>query len=365
MESIKVANYSTWPCLLYLVVGVFSVAGQSILMIVMLLAVGGHIYLNKQTWRLGLINRSLVWLSIPAVYLFSLFYCRDFNRGWNQWLNISPLIVLCIYFYVFNHHLQKAILLRGFLSAIVLSIFCHLVFTVFQLDVWMKPGSTKSFFHSAEQNTWLIWAAAILTILFIKNKVLQPLLLFFFEFALLYFGSIPKAIFLLIFYIVIKNMQGVSIRILAIQLVLAFPLLFIISYAFFPTFNSVLFESLDQIMKSKNEVVFSWYQFLKHPITGVGLGDYIHAMWNEYNDHSLTNPDKPYFQFLHLLVSTGLLAFLPFYLIWNKYRFESYPVNILALFLFVSLLFFAPFVSQVSCSAFMIPLLITTLKERL
>ena len=80
---------------------------------------------------------------------------------------------------------------------------------------------------------------------------------------------------------------------------------------------------------------------------------------------NLTNPDKPFFQFFHLLVSTGLVGLWPLYMIWNTLRLDRIPAVMLTLFFLTCLLFFAPFTSQVSCSAFILPFLINRMDERI
>lgn len=363
MDRNRITEYSSWLGVVYIAVSVFSIAAQSILLVIMLLA-GVIYYFSKERRNAGKIDSRLVWLSIPAVYLFSLFYGRDFIRGWNQWLNMVPLIVLSLYFFVFRAHLKKHYLVIGFITAVLVSVVGHVLLPV-SLPGWIKGTIPISLFHTADQNSWIIWAAAILSIDYIDNKLIKVLLFLIFELALLYFGSIRLAAFAWIFYIIHCLSQKISIKELAVQLVTSFPIVIIISYTLFPSFNLTVSQVSEYSFKLKNEIVFSWYQFLKHPITGVGIGDYLHAMWNEYNDHNLTNPDKPFFQFFHLLVSTGLVGLWPLYMIWNTLRLDRIPAVMLTLFFLTCLLFFAPFTSQVSCSAFILPFLINRMDERI
>ena len=362
MDRNRITEYSSWLGAVYIAISVFSIAGQSVLLVFMFL-VSVIYYFNNERRNTGKIDSRLVWLSIPAVYMFSLFYCRDFLRGWNQWLNMVPLIVLCFYFFVFSAHLKKQYLVFGFISAVLASIAGHILFPVFQLPGWIKGTTPISFFHAADHNSWIIWAAAIIAIDYIKNKLVKVLLFLIFELALLYFGSIRLAVFVWIFYIIHFLTRKISIKELAVQMVTVFPILVIISYTLFPSFNAVLAQVPEYSLKIKNEIVFSWYQFIKHPITGVGIGDYLHAMWNEYNDHKLTNPDKPFLQFFHLVVSTGLVGLWALYMILKTLRIENTPVFMLTLYFFACFLFFAPFTSQVSCSAFILPFLINRIDE--
>ena len=109
MDRNRITEYSSWLGVVYIAVSVFSIAAQSILLVIMLLA-GVIYYFSKERRNAGKIDSRLVWLSIPAVYLFSLFYGRDFIRGWNQWLNMVPLIVLSLYFFVFRAHLKLSLI---------------------------------------------------------------------------------------------------------------------------------------------------------------------------------------------------------------------------------------------------------------
>jgi len=365
MDQNKIATFSTRLCLLYIVVSVFSIAGQSILLGMMSLVSVGWFGLNKMARHNQIEMGDLIWLSIPVVYLFSLFYCRDFYRGWNQWLTMAPVTVLSIYFFVFKNQLNKAVLVRGILIATGLSVLAHVLLPVFNWSDWINEEPPRSFFHTLEQNSWILWSAALVGLLCLKRPAIKFIIFILIEIALLYSGSVGLAVFILIFYGVHVVQEGDSIRNLGVQWALTLPILFIISISFFTSFYETVASFFEYRIRYSNEIVFSWNQFLRHPLSGVGLGDYIHAMWNEYNSHNLPNPDKPHFQFLHLLVSTGVLALVPVYLIWKSSLIERRPVFTITVFMLLGLLFFAPFTSQVSCSVFILPLLVTRLKDEI
>ncbi len=363
MDQNKISTYATFLCLLYIVVSVFSIAGQSILMGVMLIASVGRLFYDIDAIKSNGEKQDFIWLVIPIVYLFTLFYCRDFYRGWNQWLNMAPLTVLSIYFFVFKNQLKRSILVQGILIATGMSMLCHVLFPIFKWSAWVIEELPWSFFHSREQNSWILWSASLVGVVFIKRPVLRFVFFILIEIAFLYFGSARFAIFILLFYSVTVAAEGHSIRNLVVQCALSLPLICIISYVLFTAFHDTILSFSGYVISYSNEISFSWNQMLKHPLTGVGLGDYIHAMWNEYNDHNLPSPDKPNFQFLHLMVSTGVLSFIPVYWIWKNNLTERNPVFTITIFMLLGLLFFAPFTSQVSCSAFILPFLVIRLKE--
>ncbi len=311
---------------------------------------------------------------IPAIYLFSLSYSKNFVHGWRQWLILMPLVVLPIYFYLARPLLRvkPLILVLGVTAAT--SVVLHYLVGFGWISITIKTTVPLSIFHRAEINSWIWWSAALMMILAFPVRHFAQILSLILILGLMHLGQVGLLILLAIavfsysFGLLPKTTFNAGLFFIAM------PCLVLLGIIFFDVFTKNIFILGDTILNAyrKNdwqqtvldyghEAQYSLNQWWKHAINGVGLGDYVDAMWNEYHDHNQHIPAVPAQQIGHMLVSTGLLAFGAIYGI-IRYYIHSSPREIVAVVVcLLGLIFFMPFFSQVSTTAFTLALLLIVL----
>ncbi|MEP7321632.1 MAG: hypothetical protein ABI761_06920 [Saprospiraceae bacterium] len=354
----------------------FSMAASLITM----LGMGGLILVkilaNKDALRKILHpQKDLIWMLIPLVYFISLSYSRNFHRGWEQWQILLPLIVLPIFFELFSFQSMRIKPGTVYVIACVISILLHFIpYTIWPAQLVKSLGPTSLFFTPV-QNSW-IWWSAIMTLILKTDKVkADQLFMMILLSAMMYLGQVGLLLLVYIMYVIKEWKQDRDeLSEMLTRVMIFLPLFFISGWIFFPAFqNSVLNIGYALLsLYTKEEVVgpVKWFitdatctiqQWWLHPLSGVGIGDYIDAMWNQYQSIKLDLPEAPYQQIGHMLLSGGMMFLIVFFLIWNAYRSSDRYTKSLVAILLVTMIFFAPLNSQISAFVFLLPLFFTTM----
>jgi len=351
----------------------FSIALNSISLGLMALWVV-YVMLAKPESRKSLTANKIriVWLVIPLFYGISILYSNEFTRAINQWLILAPLLILPPFFSLFDLTKTRENWIKCYVLVILLVGLIQWLSAQGYLTLVNKEPGMVSVFYDSEKHSFIIWSAILLAGWYNPNSrfwVWTTPVLFL---NLFYYGHISLILITGITYLVMQLKIAENALSLVIPRALIFgTAIFIFSLVYFSTFRTQLSEALfnivavytreawtKQAIDYLSDLKFSFAQWLKHPFTGVGLGDYVDAIWNEYHDHGLEAPEDPRSQFMHFLVSAGLSGLAAFYIIMSSWR-KSGCVVILYLILASSVLFIAaPFKSQVSASAFMIAVLL-------
>lgn len=314
---------------------------------------------------------TLAWLMIPLFYGISIFYSRDFGRAANQWLNLAPVLLLPLFFTVGDLKINREKLLKTYVICVLMVGLLQLV-TALGMIAWnsQDPAMT-SVIYDPEKHSFIIWSAIALSSWYSSRSVFWQIAVPLLFLNLFYYGQVDLILLSCLSYLVIlMTQQHRKSRPIFAQTLIFGTGVSIISLVFFKVFRANLSDGLynlvaiytgenwtNRMSAFITDLRFSWYQWLKHPLTGVGIGDYADAIWNEYHQHNLEAPGYPHTQVLHFLVCAGSAAiFVLFSLVlsWRKMAWSKMVYLLLAI---VVMIFAAPFKSQVTSTAFMLMVL--------
>lgn len=314
----------------------------------------------------------LTWAMIPLIYGISILYSHDLTRAFNQWLNMAPLLVLPLFFLVFdlNKKLSGFRMVTGL--ALCGSLVAHAMVNAGIISLSTKESGMFSLFHDSEKNAWIFWAGFMSWI----GAQERPAVIRVFQWALflglLYFGNLWLILLAAISWFVSETrFKGISLPLIGPMILIAGGSMVVFALVFFPAFTVSLREAGQNVLAITGQTSASpglndffvhlrmgMIQWWTHPFAGTGVGDYIHAMWNEYHVHGLEAPNYPHSQLIHLLVSTGIMTVGAAWALVKSWK--PLPANhriILALIL-ASFVFMAPLKSQISSTALMIAVLL-------
>ncbi|MBK6818045.1 MAG: hypothetical protein KA109_12890 [Saprospiraceae bacterium] len=365
----KVSSIILWVFLLFTP---YSIAIHSICLGLMVLVICGW-YGYNHTWLQSIrMDAVLTWCLIPIAYLLSLFYTHDFMRGWHQWTNMTPLLILPLFFKFLIREEEKPKLIIGFAIACSTSVLLHFwAHHGLHLFSWHST-SPLTLFYTASKNAWIWWSALVLLILY-KRTWLHIILMLILGIGLMYLGYLSLLISAGIWYIISDRKRlGAGPNDLWVKLGVFLPTIFLSAWVLFDASHSTLLmwyeTGLSFYTKSNMPLMaeayfqdahFSINQWWMHPFNGVGLGDYIHAMWNEYNTHGLQVPDSPAQGFLHFAVSCGMIAVVALVMIYKSYNDHHKTALPLAIFLILHFVVFVPLISTISAAVLLLPILLS------
>lgn len=303
-------------------------------------------------------SEMIVWTFIPLVYLLSLLYSRDFQKGWYDWVKMSPVLVLPLFYNLFQNEInQNRWWWKLYIGGIALQGVFHLLFNWYNISLhWKRESFPISLFYFKDQQSWIIWSGILIACIALQKmshrKVAVGILLLYLN----YFGLVHIAGSAVIFYFLMEVFYWkTTLKSILVDILFICGLHFV-SFQCFESFRNGLSQLGAFISTGFTEIKYSYNQFNSHPMNGVGLGQFIHAMWNEYNVHQVSMPEKYKFQFFHGLVSTGLVFFLPVVLVFRKYEKSMILIRMVGLYTLIILFLFSPFQSQVSAMAYILPL---------
>jgi len=313
-------------------------------------------------------NDELTWLSIPFVYAISVFYSANFERGINQFLNLTPVLLLPLFFILTTLKNWFECLAKIYILSILLVSLLN-VLTIFQILPWdSKEVTVSSLFYDAEKTSFIIWSGILLACRpgsFSRFWLWSTPLLFI---NLFYYGHMVLIFLASLTFLLIQLRPASQQRPEMVSRILIFgTFIFILSLVYFTTFRMHLAEALYNLVAIYTneawtsgmsgflfDLKFSFAQWIKHPFNGVGIGDYVDAIWNEYRDHGKEAPAYPLSQLMHMLVSSGAMTiWVVWVLVSSRMKYDR--SRLLFFLMTVSILLFAaPFKSQVTATAFML-----------
>jgi len=314
----------------------------------------------------------LNWLSIPFVYAISVLYSANFDRGINQFLNLTPVLLLPLFFIQSTIKNWLELLSKAYTASILLVSLINIlsIFQILPLD--SKETTVSSLFHDAEKTSFIIWSGILLGCRSSSSSRFwlwtTPLLFI----NLFYYGHIVLIFMASSTYLLLQLLPASRQRPDMVSRILIFgTFIIILSLVYFNTFRTHLADAMFNLVAIYTneawtsgmsgfliDLKFSFIQWIKHPFTGVGLGDYLDAIWNEYRDHGKEAPGYPYSQLMHILVSCGAMTFWVVWVLissWIKYSRNRFLFFILIASILV---FAAPFKSQVTATAFMLAVIL-------
>lgn len=351
----------------------FSIAANSVLLAAMsVLLVYELIRSGDGRKTLQDAGHPLTWSMIPLIYGISILYSHDVNRALNQWLNMAPLLILPAYFLVFDLAKKNSVLRKFAGLALCGSLLVHALINAGLLSLPSKETGMASFFHDSEKNAWILWAG-FLACLGVKDRtivfrVFQSVLFL----GLMYFGHLTLMILAaLCWFISEHRFKGGDLKFIGQMILILGGSMGMFALVFFPAFSlsvqkagqtvlamtgrsSIGPDLTDYIVHLKMGIIQWW----THPITGTGLGDYIHAMWNEYHGRGLEAPNYPHSQLIHLLVSTGMMTVWAAWVLIRSWKPMPGIHRIFLGLILASFIFMAPLKSQISATALMIAVLL-------
>ncbi len=302
-------------------------------------------------------SETLSWMILPIICLFSLSYSQDYHRGWNEWLCMIPLLVLPLFLSTFDFSESFRIFSKVFIVAILISVLAHFTSTLGFDSLKRQRMATISLFFSIENNGWIAWSFGIISFFISRNKYIKVSLIFIALCCLGYLGQTLLIISLMLFYfcnICFENGPSILKKAISILILIAIIVFIYFSSSLIQQDFSLLPTNADQFLI---ELKFSLNQWWEHPLNGVGYGNYIHAMWNEYNEHQMQSPLSYTMDFFHLLVSLGILAIVGFYMVIKSYFIKSKGLNINGIYFIACFFYLTPCISQVSTASFTIALI--------
>jgi hypothetical protein len=319
-------------------------------------------------------NNDLVWLLIPLIYGISTLYSRVLEQAFHQWLNLLPMVILPLFFALPLPKKMTGLLTQAYILSILIAGLLHLT-GLFQFITPEGDASTaNSQLPDADAYSLIIWSGILVSALQNRSSLFWSSVIPLLFINLCYFGPLSLIVASCLTYLVIQFLQTPqrSSVILSRTLIVG-SFIVILSLVYFTSFRHQVSDSLYNLAAIYTreawtpgitgffeEIKFNFTQWAKHPFTGVGVGDYIDAIWNEYHDQEKEAPKHYSSQFMHMLVSTGLMA-LWFAWISVSYWIKSERNQTIFLLLVISVLFFTtPFNSQATTSAFMIAILLST-----
>jgi hypothetical protein len=358
----------------------FSMAATSLSMIAAGLYIIIALILNgRYLFQAGKAYLPLTWMLIPGLYFISLLYSANFDRGWHHILILWPLIVLPLFFIIADLRETKQRLITLLAASAVCSVLFHLIPTSYWPVDWVHLSGTRSLFFSSTQNSW-IWWSALLTLILKKDKTIwADLAMCVLVIGLMYLGQIG---FLFISYLLylIEGWKTDRDELMDLlnRAMIFLPVFFILGWIFFNDFQHAINNLSEAILSlyTREEILgpVKWFaldarasfaQWWNHPFTGVGVGDYTDAMWNQYQAFKMDPPPyAPYQQINHMLVSAGILTLPALGYIWYRSSVAASQVKNICKVLILSLVIYAPFESQINAFVFLLPLLLSSIPER-
>lgn len=319
-------------------------------------------------------NNEFVWLAIPFIYGISILYSREFKQAIHQWLNLLPLVILPLFFAIPLPKKMTVLLVQAYVLSILIVGLLHLTGSFQFLSRTETVPTYISLLPDAEKYSFIIWSGILLSGFQSTGSRfwswVTPLLFI----NLCYFGHLGLIVASCSTYLIIQLLHTPQRSTEIVSKALIFgSFIFILSLVYFTAFRQQVTDVLYNlaaiytreawtpgITTFFEEIKINFIQWTKHPFTGVGVGDYVDAIWNEYHDHGKEAPLHYSSQIMHMLVSTGFMA------LWVAWISGSYWMKLdrnrmIYFLLVISILFFtSPFNSLATSSAFMIAILLST-----
>lgn len=351
----------------------FSIAANSVLLAALFaLLVFELIRSGERRKALKDAGHPLTWAMIPLIYGISILYSHDFNRAINQWLNMAPLLVLPAYYMVFDLDKKNSSFRTITGLALCGSLLVHAIVNAGLVSLGSKEAGLASFFYDSEKNAWIFWAG-FLTWLGVRdrtviNRFFQSVLFL----GLLYFGNLTLIILAAFcWFISEQRFKGRDYKFIGPMILIVGGSMGMFALVFFPAFSVSLQEAGQNVLAmtgrgSASQDLTEYFVHLKmgiiqwwtHPFTGTGVGDYIHAMWNEYHRYGLEAPNYPHSQLIHLFVSTGMMTIGACWILIRSWKPLPGIHRIFLALILASFIFMAPLKSQISSTALMIAVLL-------
>jgi len=312
------------------------------------------------------------WAVIPLIYGISILYSHDYHRALNQWLNLSPLFVMPLAFLTFrlDQNISRFRVISGL--ALCVSIVIHILVNAGLFDLGSKEAAMGSFFHDREKNAWIFWAGFLSWLGGQEHKIMNRFFQSALFLGLLYFGNLTLILLAAFCWLAAEStFTGRGFKLAGPGILIFGGSMVMFALVFFPSFSMALQEAGQNILALAGRTSVSpglqeyfihlkmgFLQWWTHPFAGTGIGDYIHAMWNEYHDHGMEAPNYPHSQWVHLLVSTGMMAFGAGWILIRSWKPLTGTQRLILALVLTSFLFMAPLKSQISATALMMAVLL-------